>query len=329
MDEEEILNLTRSTQNLYDNIVKEILETKNEYVKVNELKNYAHFIVTLIHSLGQQGYVYYVLALNYLLIEKLSPRFGVQRFSQKERNEQNEDYFEYFSNIDNAFKEFSKIDFSSYSKQISEVKKLWEETPPISNIQEETDTAKRHYQILSYYTDYLTCISDFYESFLLLCLFLLILSKLLLGEDVSKYQRDLYNAKKLKYYQLYADRTPKREKKEKLLIDYLVEFHLPEKQRKSLLDFFESIFGDEGIRELRNKRIHHYGEKNMQFVGEKYLEVRYNTGKTRRYSLNEIHGIKINMQLIVYLGFFLVISAFYDMFSQLLELEINEKKHSI
>jgi len=326
VNEENIFNIIRAAQSLSDKMVNEIFRIKNDNGKTPELNDFAYFITTLIDTVSKQGHALNILVLNYILIQKLSPRFGIHRFSIKEMDEQNEEYFEYFRKIDTVFKELSKIDVTSYSKKIFEIQNLFDEIPPISHIKEKNNIFKRQYKRRIYFNDYLTCILDFYESFLLLSLYILILLKLSSGKDVRKNLIDLKEGKKLKVDQIYTNRINNKTRKENLIYEYIVEYPLTNGQKKRLLKLFENIFGKEGIRELRNMKIHHYGEENMQIVSEQYLEVRYETGTERRYSLREIHAKMTHIQLLVYLGFSIINSAFFSILYQLLELEKTSEK---
>lgn len=325
MNEEESLKVTKDIQNLIDNMITDIFAIKSNHIDFPKLKSFAGLLISLIDSLGKQGYVYYILALDYISIEKLSPRLGTHRFSAKQMSEQTVEDFKYFHDLDNSFKELSKIDPSSFSDQIAKIQNLLDVTLPLPNIEKDTTIIKRQYQIRHYFTDYLTCIVDFYESFLLLCLYILILFKLRSKEDVTENLRDLNKSKKLSVYELYFTKTAQKGYK-KLLSVYLAEFPFPEDNKQSLIALFENIFGDEGIRGLRNNKIHHFGEEKMRFVDNDYLEVKYTTETIHRYSLEDIYAKKLNIQLLVYLGFLILESSFFNMFHQLLEQEISKKK---
>jgi len=165
-------------------------------------------------------------------------------------------------------------------KQILEIEAQLRQPLPMINVDHYEMTAKQGFQIERYYNDYLTCIADFYESFLILSFYLLLLFRILEEKDINSDLKDLVNGKKLPVHKLYLTKK-KAEDEGKLLRDYLLKSNLAEEHKQRLLVMFDHIFAEEGIRELRNKRIHHFGENPLRLVNDEYIEVTYSTGKTK------------------------------------------------
>lgn len=313
---ESVATLTQLKE-FYDDLVSKIVNLENERVRTSDLKNFSHFIWRLINALSTNGYAIFVLALNVVLIEQLSPRIGTHRFSLVQLTTETDDFFDYFNKIDRLQENFRpNFDSSSFSEHVAQLQDLLNEAPPpTSAMKPPPSSSKQKILYKESFADYLECIADSYESFLLLALYFLILFKVLAEQKAGKEIKALRNSEKLSVSKLYHHPTKTNEK---LLREYLQEFQLQEELRQSLLDWFDNVFGEEGIRHLRNTKIHHYREEKMQFV-EQVLEVQFPTGKTQQYSLMEIYEIKLNFQLSVLLGFYFVNSAFYHLYYELLQ----------
>jgi len=276
--------------------------------------------VSLIHSLAQQGYAIFVISINYHLISLLGSRLRIHQFSQKNLDEQPESYFEHFKNLNISMDELGKNGPEDILKQIPRIMELLSKPLPMVEVDEYVKTAKHGFQVERYFNDYLTCISDFYESFLMLSNYLLLLFQILDNKDVKKDLHNLVNGKKLPVHQLYSTKK-KTQDERKLLRDYLSDCNLPVEHKQRLVTMCDHMFAKEGIRELRNKRIHHYGENTLKLVNGEYIEATYSTGRTIQYSLSNIHQEKVNLQFIVFIGYMVINSALYSIMRQLFQKE--------
>lgn len=268
METEEILKVINQLDMLHQNMIQKILKFANKRIEMPYLKSFACFLGTLTNGLVNKGHGEFVLGMNKILIEILSPRFAPYKISLKEVREQKEEYLTYYTNLDNAFKELSKDNTSEFSNHILKIEALLEETPPVVNRKEEIETQKDHYYKKQYFNDYLSTITHFYESFLVIGLYLLILLKLYSEEDIQKDLNDFKKNTKRSVRTLYRDNTSKKHKK--LLRNYLSLYPLPKNHKKNVLELFDDIFDDEGIRGLRIQKVHHNGEKEYL----EYLENR-------------------------------------------------------
>jgi hypothetical protein len=320
----EILATLTELKKFHDGLVSKILDLESESVRTSDLKNFSHFIWKLVNTLYTSSYATFVLALNVILIKQLSPRMGTHRFSLVQLATESDEFFDYFNNTDRVIQNFDpKSDISSLSEHISQLQDLFNEAPPLTSAMKPLPSrSKQKILYKESFADYLECIADSYESFLLLALYFLILFKVLDEQEVGKEMQALRESTKLPVNQLYHNPTKTTEK---LLREYLQEFPLEDDLRQSLLEWFDKIFGEEGIRELRNTKIHHYREKQMQFV-EQVLEVQFSSGRTQQYSLMEIYEIKLNFQLSVFLGSYVVLSLFYHLLYELLQKEKTSEK---
>ena len=96
--------------------------------------------------------------------------------------------------------------------------------------------------------------------------------------------------------------------------------------KHEIKEWFESIYGEESIRVLPQLKSPHYGEQRMKFKQGK-LHVTYPNGTSRIYNLDQIKAIKINLQLSVLVGSYMVMHALNEMFYQglLKEFGIDEE----
>ena len=304
----------------YDNRIKDILNLNDPSINQDHLKSFAYLIATIIHFLGQKGHAYNLLSFNFHLNNLLAPRGRARQFSQKDLDEQLPEYFEYFEDLNAAVHELAKGDVAEIFDRISDLEKQLNHPPPRIKVDNTPSPAKRQFQVKRYFDDYLTSITDHYESFLLISLYLLILFKLLAGEDVKGDLKSFQKGKKLSAYKIYLN--PQKEAIEpKLLRTYISESSLLVTHKQTILELFDYIFAEEGIRGLRNKKIHHYAEDQIKLVEDKFVEVTYLTGTVKQHSFSELNQIKNNLQLVVMLGFMIVTSAIYSIIAQILEKE--------
>lgn len=306
---------------IYDNRIKDILNITDPSVNRSHLNSFAYLISSLIHSVGQKGHGYKILSFNSHLNRLLAPRVRDRQFSQKDLYEQPPEYFEYFNDLNRAVDELAKGEISEIFDRISDLEKQFNQSLPMIKMDNTISTAKHQFQIKHYFDDYLTSITDHYESFLLISLYMLILFKLLADEDVKGNLKSFQTAEKLSAHIVYSN--PKKTNGSKLLRCYISESSLLATHKQEILELFDYIFAEEGIRGLRNKKIHHYAEDQIKFVDE-FIEVTYSTGTVKQYTLFEIHQIKNNLQLVVILGFMVVTCAMYFIIVQILEKESQE-----
>jgi len=293
VDRDNLLNLLDQTTNHYSKIVQKILDIDSKDIDKRELKDFAYFQYKISNALCGEGYSTVYLGLSLELIEKLSPRTRSYQFTQKQFVEENGEFFDYFSDLDKKLSQFRNlVDPKSFSDYFSDINKLLDESPPQSVQKGTTYESTKQYLTKGYIANYLDIIADTYESFLLICLYWLILFKILEKEDIKKNLRDLCNSKKLPIAQLYYDDSSELLK----LQDYLKNYSMDEEVKKRLLQSFENILGADSIRQLRNLKVHHFGEESMKGDGE-VLKVIYPTGKQESYSVDDLNRLKNNFKL--------------------------------
>ncbi len=329
MNLDKAVEILKVSQKLYNDQIQYILDFQDPKIKSKQLVSYSTLLGSLIHSVGQKGHGILLFSINYHLVLLLGPRMRVHQFSQKNLDEQSETYFEHFKDLNTAMDRLSQTHPDDILQQIHEIEVLLKEPLPMITVSKTTMTAKQRFQIDRYFDNYLTTIADMYESFVSLSLYNLFLFQLLEGKDGTKVDRllkDLVNGKKLSIHQFYTSKK-KSQKEEKLLRDYLETCTLSIEHKQVLMTLFDHIFVEEGIRELRNKRIHHFGETDsLILVDSEYVEATFSSGNKKRYSLSDIHQEKINLQFLVSLGFMILNSAMFSALEQIFEKEEQKSK---
>ena len=239
-----------------------------------------------------------------ILNENLAGRISTHRFTQFQFDVSSDDEFEYFKRIDNEKEKLIKniSDLREHTKNLQE---LLDEDPP--GMGQTRSVTVNDYQLEKYFLEYLDAIAQQYESFDFLSLYCLILIKLLKEHPIQDDLKKFKESHKEKVKNLYFGKNG--------LEKYLTELNFKEPFNSQIKDFYKSIFGDESIRELRNLKIHHYGEERIRYEKGK-LHVTYPNGTSIIYSLEEIKAFKINLQLTVFLGYYMVMHSFHEMFYQ-------------
>lgn len=311
----EILDSIQESQKLYENISEQIIKLSEKTNYNKEIKNFASFIVSITNDLVKKGYVEFLLGLDNLLMRSLSPRIGIHRFTQFDLDTNSDDYFEYFKKIDEEHEKVKALNSITDIKQHTKnLQNLLNEDPPGMDQKTRSKTVE-NYQLEKYFMEILDAIAQHYESLSLVTLYCLILVKTYLGISTEDDIKKLRNSKKDTVSNLYFD----TEGIKKLLegVDFEENF------RKEILAWYETIYGKESIRELRNLKTHNYTEKGMKYKNG-LLYVTYQNGTKKTYTYEEIKNLKAKMQLSVFICFYLVANSFHYMLHELLIHENDE-----
>lgn len=302
----ELLESLKESAKLYSDLSEKAANITDPSIDNKKLKNFAFFLASLIHTMGMNGYLSYLTALDVVLLRNLGPRIGIHRFSQFQLDTQPDEYFNYFKKIDNEQDKVHLIkNISDLRQHTINLQELLEEDP--QGMTQTRSITVNEYQLEKYFLEYLDAIAHHYESFNLLSLYCLILIKTLKDYPTHDERRKLNEGQKDSVKNLYfGDQGLKI-----LLDDLKFEEHL----KHEIKEWFESIYGQESIRELRNLKSHHYGEERMKFKQGK-LHVTYPNGTSRIFTLDQIKAIKINLQLSVLVGGYMVMHAFNEMLYQ-------------
>lgn len=313
----ELLESLKESAKFYSDLCEKVAKFTDPSIDNKKLENYAIFLVSLINAMGMNGYLSYLTALDVVLIRNLGPRIGIHRFTQFQLDTQPDEYFDYFKKIDNEQDKVHLIkDISDIRQHTINLQELLDEDPPGMN--QTRSITVNEYQLEKYFLEYLDAIAHHYESFNLQSLYCLILIKTL-KDYPTQYERiKLNDGQKDSVKNLYFG--------EHSLKNLLDDLNFEEPLKQEIKEWLESIYGEESIRELRNLKSHHYGEERMKYKKGK-IHVTYPNGTRKIFSIDDIKAIKVNLQLSVYLGFYMVMHAFNEMLYQELikEFEIEEE----
>ena len=132
------------------------------------------------------------------------------QFAKKDIDHQPDEYFEYFDQLNQLVNGLKDTNPSNISSLISDIESKMKEPIPSIKVDKLEPSAKNKVRITQYFNDYLTQISDFYESFILLAHYILILFKLLDGKEVDRDVQKVSKGEKVSVDRLYMRRDSNR-----------------------------------------------------------------------------------------------------------------------
>ncbi|MBA7574911.1 hypothetical protein ES708_16727 [subsurface metagenome] len=151
-----------------------------------------------------------------------------------------------------------------------------------------------------YLQDYCFKLEQSYETFVVMATFTLVLCRYILNKPVDDLILALEDKKKLSTLKLYFD--PLSHSDNKPLLKECFSKLLPPEADISL--FFEEIFKPNGIRDIRNRIIHHLFEKDKCEASENGLKITFDDGIVKDLSINDLnllYGKLFSMTVLFYL----------------------------
>lgn len=311
----EMFESLRENEKMYRDISNQVLELAEKTAYGKEIKNFASFIASLTNALVQKGHVELLLEIDNVLMEKLSPRIGLDGIRQFDLNSNSKKYFTNSTTADEENKkEISSNSVSNLKQHTENIQKLFEEDPPEVDQKIRSKTVNED-QFEKYLMDNVEAIVQYYESFNLVTLYCLILVKAYLDSSTEEDREKLKDSEKDTIQNLYHNTEEIKE--------VLANIKLEENYKKELVAWYETIYGAGSIRELVNVKTQLSSESKIKYQGG-ILQVNFESGTKKSYTLQEIKGLKSNLQLSVFICFYLVANSFYYMLHELLTHENDE-----
>ncbi len=311
----EILESLQENEKLYRDISNQVLKLSEKTAYNKEIKNFASFIASVTNALVRKGYVELLLELDNVLMEKLSPRIGLDRFTQFDLNMNNENYFTEFTRDDEENKKRTSLNSIPDLKQHTENMHKLFDVDPLELEEKLPSKTNDNKQLEKYLIENVDALGQYYESFVLVTLYCVILVKSYL--DISTEE----DRKKLKDFK--TDVIDNLYNNAKEIKELVAKVNLDENYKKELIAWYEAIYGTESIRELKNVKIHSNSENRIKFQ-DGLLQITYQNGTKKSYTLREIKDLKSNLQLSIFICFYLVANSFYYMLHELLTHENDE-----
>jgi hypothetical protein len=135
-----------------------------------------------------------------------------------------------------------------------------------------------------YLQDYCFKLGQTYETFLIMATFTLILCRYILKEPTDKLIEILESKKKLSSNRLYSKPKGNQDINPLLKVCFSKIF----RSKSQISIFFEEVFKPNGIRDIRNRIIHHYSEKEKCEITEDGLKITFDDGIVKYFSINDL-----------------------------------------
>lgn len=150
------------------------------------------------------------------------------------------------------------------------------------------------YRIRIYLDDYCNRLTKSYEILVPIAVFILILCRFLLNKPYNDLLEDLKNKHKSSVLKFF-DNQKKSSNDLPLLKECLERLFPPDAE---LPKYMNQIFGNKGIRVLRNFLIHNKDEKNKCEIEDNHIIVNFDDGNSNEYTINDILRLHAKMFIV-------------------------------
>jgi len=326
------MNKKESSEKETDVMIGLLERNRDMYSKINQFicsldiiyDNEAHTAIATLVGRLPDNVIYNGHAMDYFELSQIlmsySSRFPMLRFTAKQledyrildsKNPNSAEILDYYRELDKL-----GVDLNS---NLEDLKKLqesldnkWLINPLHMNwieYEDELDEGlKDPIKFKHYVGDMLSKISQAYETVNLFSLFLLIEFRKIKNQDSQKLETDFRNGQKLKVHQLY--KNSERKQGQPLLQDYLLAF---QSQFPQIIEIFDWVYLDEGIRAIRNLNIHHLGEKGKCEINNDQIIVFFDS-TTKKFGFNDLANIYRELQIIVFTIYFINHEVFLNFY---------------